>query len=76
MSRLAKKPIQLPTGVSASFSSGAITLQGPKGTLSQAVHSTVQVTIDAGAITLSSNATERSDYAQWGLTYALIRTMI
>ncbi len=72
MSRLAKKPITLPSGVTATLNDGMLTLQGAKGQLTCSIHPTVAVKIDGNTITLSSTAKERKDYAQWGLTWALI----
>ncbi len=65
MSRLAKKPINLPSGVTATLNGSTLTLQGPKGQLNCPIHSTVAVNIDGNTITLSSTAKERKDYAQW-----------
>ena len=72
MSRLAKKPITLPAGVTATLSGSTLTLQGAKGQLTCSIHPTVTVQIENNTILLGSTATERKEFAQWGLTWALI----
>ncbi len=72
MSRLAKKPITLPSGVTATLNGDALTLQGAKGQLTCPIHPTVNAKIEGNVITLTSTAKERKNYAQWGLTWALI----
>lgn len=73
MSRLAKKPITLPAGVTATLNGTHLLLQSAKGKLECPIHSSVTVKIDGNTILLGTTATERKDYAQWGLTWALIQ---
>jgi large subunit ribosomal protein L6 len=63
MSRIGKKPIQLPTGVSVKIAGGAVEVQGPKGMLRQPVPPGivfVQETSEAGAATVVASL-ERDD---------------
>lgn len=76
MSRLAKKPIIIPAGVSASLSEGILTIQGQKGKLDIRVHSTVGVSLNGNSLLITSLVKEGADFAQWGLTYALIQSHI
>lgn len=65
MSRLAKKPITLPSGVTATLNGSTLTLQGAKGKLDCPISATVKVAIDGNVVTLTSTAVERKDHAQW-----------
>ena len=76
MSRLAKKPIPFPTGVTCTLDGSTIVIQGPKGKLDYTLHSSVKAAIEGNNITLTSTATERKDIAQWGLSWAIIRQKI
>ncbi len=73
MSRLAKKPIPFPAGVTCTLDGSTVVIQGPKGKLTYTLHPTVTATIDGNTLLLQSTATERADFAQWGLAWALIR---
>lgn len=73
MSRLAKKPLPFPTGVTCTLEGSTVVIQGPKGKLTYTLHPTLKASIEGNTITLSSTATERKDFAQWGLAWAIIR---
>ena len=45
MSRIGKQPIAIPAGVKVNFNDGVITIEGPNGKLSQAVHSAMALEI-------------------------------
>lgn len=53
MSRVAKKPISLPKGVEMSAKDGAISVKGPKGTLSLAQPAGVSVTVDGAEVRIA-----------------------
>jgi large subunit ribosomal protein L6 len=74
MSRVAKKPIALPKGVECQVNPDAITVKGPKGTLSLASPSGVDVAIEAGEIKLS--AKNPADMKMAGTARALINNMV
>ena len=46
MSRIGKKPVILPAGVTAELASGVLTVKGPKGTLTQEVHPKALITMN------------------------------
>src|SRR3546814_3929272 len=74
MSRVAKLPIALPKGVEVSIAAGAITVKGPKGTLSQSAVAGVNVVLDNGALAISP-VTADSD-ALAGTMRALLANMV
>lgn len=69
MSRLAKKPIQLPEKVEASFSGGVLTVKGPLGILTRAVRSPIVVEVLDGAVSITSSKKTIESRALLG-TYA------
>ncbi len=75
MSRLGKIPIILPTGVTATFAAGVLTVMGPKGTLTRAVVDDVVVTCDVGTITLAPAQEADRALALWGTYAAHARNM-
>lgn len=74
MSRLAKKPILFPAGVTATLDGSMLVLQGPKGKLDYTIPATVTATLENNTLLLRSTAVERKDHAQWGLSWALIQS--
>lgn len=76
MSRIGKQPIAIPAGVKANFANGVITVEGPKGKLSQAVHSNMIVEVGAAEITVSRPNDEKLNRSLHGLTRTLIANMV
>ena len=74
MSRVAKKPINLPKGVECQVKADAITVKGPKGTLAMAAPAGVDVAIDGGQIKLSAKNAGSMKMA--GTARALINNMV
>jgi large subunit ribosomal protein L6 len=76
MSRIGRKPIQIPDGVEIDVKPGAVSVKGPKGALEQSVNREMTVAIDDGALTVS-RPTDRGDHrALHGLTRSLIANMV
>jgi large subunit ribosomal protein L6 len=77
MSRIGKQPITLPAGVTVDISTELVTTRGPKGTLTFNILDGVQVSQDAGIITVSiKDPTQKQQKAFWGLTRAMIQNMV
>ncbi|MEK7481516.1 MAG: 50S ribosomal protein L6 [Patescibacteria group bacterium] len=77
MSRIGKKPIVIPSGVTVAVADGVVRVTGPKGTLEERLHPHVTVQIADNTITVSvSDAEEKGDRSLWGLFGSLIRNMI
>ena len=76
MSRIGKQPIAIPAGVKANFANGVMTVEGPKGKLSQAVHSNMIVEVGASEITVARPNDEKLNRSLHGLTRTLIANMI
>src|SRR5438034_7354587 len=76
MSRIGKKPIEVPAGVIVSVDPGRVTVSGPKGELRQAVPSRMQIAQDNGTITVTRPTERGEDRALHGLTRTLIANMV
>jgi large subunit ribosomal protein L6 len=79
MSRLGRKPIPLPKGVTLTVAAGGATVKGPKGELHRSIPEGVTVKLDAGAapaIVVTRDSDEREHRARHGLMRALLANMV
>ena len=77
MSRIGKKPIDLPQGVSVDVAAdNVVTVKGPKGELSQAVNPEMTVTVDEGVVTVDRPTEQKRHKALHGLYRSLINNMV
>ncbi|MFH0828616.1 MAG: 50S ribosomal protein L6 [Candidatus Kerfeldbacteria bacterium] len=77
MSRVGKKPVPIPAGVTVTIDSGRCTVKGPKGELSIALHRNVVVNVTDSAVNVNvANTDEKRDRALWGLYRMLISNCI
>jgi large subunit ribosomal protein L6 len=76
MSRIGKKPIEIPDGVSVDVKPGTVNVKGPKGELNQVIVRDMKVTLDDGVVTVE-RPTDRGEHrALHGLTRSLIANMV
>ena len=75
MSRIGKKPVALPKGVTASVSNGMVTVKGPKGELKLKLAPDVDAALKDNTIALTPKATERAR-AMWGMQRTLVNNLI
>ncbi len=76
MSRIGKKPIEVPAGVLVSVDPGRVTVSGPKGELRQVVPARMKIVEDEGTIVVSRPTERGEDRALHGLTRTLIANMV
>ena len=76
MSRIGRKPITIPAGVQVTLKDGVVTAKGPKGELSQKVHSNITVTIEGSEILVTRPNDEKENRALHGLTRSLLNNMV
>src|SRR5581483_10958816 len=76
MSRIGRKPIEVPAGVIVSVDPGRVTVSGPKGELRQQVPQRMEITTEDGTITVSRPTERGEDRALHGLTRTLIANMV
>ena len=73
MSKIGKKPIQVPQGVSIEIVDAIVKIKGPKGEQSIPLHRHVQVAVEDGAAMVTvKNPDDRRQRALWGTFRALI----
>ena len=76
MSRIGRLPIDMPKTVKASIANGVITVEGPKGKLSQEICPAINVEIEEGKIVVTRDNDEKQTRGYHGLMRQLIRNMI
>ena len=76
MSRIGKKPIEVPAGVIVSVDPGRVTVSGPKGELRQQVPQRMQITQEDGQVNVARPTERGEDRALHGLTRTLIANMV
>jgi large subunit ribosomal protein L6 len=76
MSRIGKKPIEVPAGVLVSVDPGRVTVSGPKGELRQVVPQRMEIQQENGTLTVTRPTERGEDRALHGLTRTLIANMV
>ncbi len=76
MSRIGKKPIEVPSGVTVSVEPGRVAVAGPLGTLQQQVPQRMQIAHEDGVLTVTRPTERGEDRALHGLTRSLIANMV
>ena len=77
MSRIGRKPIEVPTGVTVTVEPGRVAVAGPLGALQQQVPQRMQIDqADDGTVTVSRPTERGEDRALHGLTRTLIANMV
>ncbi len=76
MSRIGKRPVQVPSGVEVTIDGRQVTVKGPKGTLEHTVAEPIAVSFDDGVISVTRLDDERKSRSLHGLTRTLIDNMV
>lgn len=76
MSRVAKNPVALVSGVQANLKGNVLTVKGPKGSLHLECHSEVEVDMDNGEVRVAPRSGSRFSSAMAGTTRSLINNMV
>lgn len=76
MSRIGKKPISLPDGVTAILEDGKIKAKGPKGELSFSLGDEVLVQIENGVVTVAPKSQTKNALSQWGMSRSMIENIL
>lgn len=76
MSRIGKKPIELPAGVSVQIDAGKITVTGPKGTLSQDIPGEIIISQEGSTLLVTRPNDNKQNRAFHGLVRALVANMV
>ena len=76
MSRIGRAPISVPAGVELKHEDGVLTVKGPKGTLTQAIHPDMGLKVEDGQIDVSRPSEQKAHKSLHGLTRSLVNNMI
>jgi large subunit ribosomal protein L6 len=76
MSRIGRKPIEVPEGVTVDVGTGVVSVKGPKGELSQTVDRDMKVALDDGTLTVERPTDRGPHRALHGLTRSLLANMV
>ncbi|MEG3125660.1 50S ribosomal protein L6 [Sphingomonas sp. GB1N7] len=76
MSRIGKKPVTIPSGVTANIEGAVLSVKGPKGTLSMPMRDEITYVLEDGGISVNpANETKRAR-AFWGMQRTLVQNLI
>ncbi|MBX3514792.1 MAG: 50S ribosomal protein L6 [Xanthobacteraceae bacterium] len=76
MSKIGKRPVAIPSGVTATVSGQTVKVKGPKGELSVVLNDNVAPKLDKNQITFEKKGEEKQDQASWGLYRALVNNIV
>ncbi|WP_035235640.1 50S ribosomal protein L6 [Desulfobacter vibrioformis] len=76
MSRIGKKPVQLPDKVQITLDGDIINVKGPKGSLDRKLHPAVNIEIDNQVLSVSTDTADKKKVALQGLFRSLIFNMV
>lgn len=76
MSRIGKKAVDLPAGVTAALSGQTIEVKGPKGTLSFRATDDVTLTIDGDTVSVQPRGMSKRARQQWGMSRTMIANLV
>ena len=76
MSRIGRKPINIPAGVTVNVDNGVVTVKGPKGELTQNIHPNITVSVDGAVVTVTRPNDDKLNRSLHGLTRSLIANMV
>jgi len=76
MSRIAKKPIEVPSGVEFSLNGREVSVKGPKGSLTLTLHDAVELIQDDNVLTLSPRDKRQSSMAVTGTMRSVVSNII
>jgi len=75
MSRIGKKPVAVPSGVTANVEGQTVKVKGPKGTLQVVLPDDVTVKLDAGSIKVDPRNDSKRARSMWGTSRTLVSNL-
>jgi large subunit ribosomal protein L6 len=76
MSRIGKKPVAIPGGVTAAIADGVLTVKGPKGSLTLGLRDEISYTIDGETILVKPANDSKQARAFWGMQRTLVDNLV
>jgi large subunit ribosomal protein L6 len=76
MSRVGKKPIEIPAGVTVTLNNSTVTVKGPKGELTRSFNPDIEIKVEENLITITRPSDVKEHRALHGTTRAVIANMV
>ena len=76
MSRIGKKPVELPGGVTATVSGQTVEVKGPKGTRRFTATDDVTIAMEDGAVKVTPRGTSKRARQQWGMSRTQVANLV
>ena len=76
MSRIGKKPVPLPKGVTAAVKDGTVSVKGPKGELKLRLVSEIEAAVGDDGITLTPKSKDDRARSMWGMQRTLVNNLV
>jgi large subunit ribosomal protein L6 len=76
MSRIGKKPVDLPGGVTATVSGQTVAVKGPKGTREFTATDDVTIALEDGALTVTPRGKSKRAREQWGMSRTQVANLV
>ena len=76
MSRIGKKPVELPQGVTAEVKGQTIEVKGPKGTRAFTATDDVTLTVEEGSVKVTPRGTSKRARQQWGMSRSMVANLV
>ncbi|HEX7871913.1 MAG TPA: 50S ribosomal protein L6 [Sphingobium sp.] len=76
MSRIGKKPVAIPAGVTATIEGGQLSVKGPKGTLALTLRDEITYAVEDGSISVKPANATKAARAFWGMQRTLVQNLI
>ncbi len=76
MSRIGKKPVAIPSGVTASIDGGVLNVKGPKGTLSLQLRDEIKYEVQDGGISVQPANDTKAARAFWGMQRTMVQNLV
>ncbi len=76
MSRIGKRPVELPSGVTASVSGQIVEIKGPKDSQSFTATDDVTIAVEDNAITVTPRGKSKRARQQWGMSRTVLANMV
>jgi len=76
MSRIGKKPVAIPSGVTANIEGGQLNVKGPKGVLAIGLSDLVTYSVEDGAISVKPANDGKSARSHWGMQRTLVSNLV
>ena len=76
MSRIGKRPVAIPSGVTADIDNGTLSVKGPKGTLSMGMSDLIDYKVEDGQIAVKPANDSKQARAFWGMQRTLVSNLV